>query len=264
MKKVAVVIPYYKNNLSKDEKISLNHLNKYLSKYDKILIVPESLKRISVGIKNAGVVRFPSKYFKSTAAYSELLNTKEFYNKFLNYEYILIYQFDALVFSDQLADWYKSGFDYIGAPLFNSLIGKLTSPNKELKQGGNGGLSLRRVRSFIKVLDEVEKSYKRSSEKSYIRKLWLVEAIVRGKSREVWLNARASDYPFNEDGFWSFEAAKYYPKFKVAPLKKAVQFSFERFPEECLKMTKGKLPFGCHGWVKYGKEFWEPFLIRQR
>lgn len=41
----------------------------------------------------------------------------EFYDRFAAYEYVLIYQLDAFVFADRLAEFCQMGYDYIGAPV---------------------------------------------------------------------------------------------------------------------------------------------------
>lgn len=256
MKKVAIVIPYYTNDLSEEEKLSLKHLNKYLGKYDKYFVVPESLKKVH-NFKNANLEKFPNKYFTSTITYSKLLNQSFFYERFSRYEYILIYQLDALVLKDQLLYWCKKGYDYIGAPLFDSLIGRLSS-NSQI--GANGGLSLRKVSSAIKVIKIAESLATRSSSNIWLKRFWFLKSVLLGRSKDIWLNASPTDYPFNEDGFWSFEAYKYYKNFKIAPLKEALQFSFERFPEKCFDLNKKRLPFGTHAWNKNDPEFWKQHL----
>lgn len=256
MKKVAIIIPYYKNDLSDYEKLSLEFLKKNLNKYDKFFVVPEKLKKIN-SFSNAVIERFPNEYFKSTDTYSRLLCQSFFYERFLNYEYILIYQLDALVLKDELKSWCGKNYDYIGAPLFNSRIGQLTSKNY---YGGNGGLSLRKVSSAIRVIKNAELVASRSSNNIWMKRSWFIKALILGQTKDIWLNAPPTDYPFNEDGFWSFEASKYYKEFKVAPFKEALKFSFERMPEKCFKLNKKQLPFGCHAWFKYGYEFWKKYL----
>ena len=56
------------------------------------------------------------KYFNSAfvKAYKDTL-----YSRFEKYEYMLIYQLDAFVFSDRLMEFVEAGYDYIGAPLNN-------------------------------------------------------------------------------------------------------------------------------------------------
>lgn len=261
MKKVAIVIPVFKT-ITHDEQVSLNHLNKFLRSYDLYLVIPESLdaKRFSK-IRSKKIIRFASENFTSVQTYSALLITKDFYRPFVSYKYIFIYQLDALVFSDQLNFWCDKGYDYIGAPFFNPMIGGLSYKLGNPISGGNGGFSLRKVSSFIKVIDYAEKLATQGSSNSFIRKLWFIMAVLNGRSHKIWLNAPPKDYPFNEDGFWSYEAVKYYPKFQIAPFKEALRFSFERFPRKCFALNNQKLPFGCHAWAKYDRNFWNQFAI---
>ena len=120
-KKVAIVVPLYKENFSESEKISLKHLLNFLKNYDKYFIAP---KKIKVSHSKFETIRFNKKYFLSTKMYSKLLLTQNFYKKFKNYKYILIYQLDALVFSDQLLYWCSKNYDYIGAPWMNTEMKK--------------------------------------------------------------------------------------------------------------------------------------------
>lgn len=261
-KKIAVVIPFHKASLSEEEKISLKHLTRYLGKYDKFLGLPKSIKKVSFRIPKVKIINFPNEYFTSVPKYCEMLNTREFYEKFTNYEYILIYQLDVLVFSDKLSYFCNKKFDYVGPPFFNPLIGKLSFKPGSPISGGNGGFSLRNVKSFLRIIDIAEKISKRTSNNFYKRRLWFLMAVLQNRSHKIWLNAPPYDYPFNEDGFWSYEAPKYYTKFKVAPFKEALKFGFERYPRKCFELNGNKLPFGCHAFSKYDKEFWDQFILR--
>ncbi len=261
MKKVTIVIPFHKSSVSKNEEVSIKHLVKYMGRFDKFLVLPESIKKVSFkipGVKK--IINFPNEYFTSVPKYCELLNTKMFYNKFTDYEYILIYQLDVLVFSNQLLEWCNKDYDFIGAPFFNPVIGKLSFKEHSPLSGGNGGFSLRKVSSFLKVIDIAEKLATRNSINPLIRKLWFFKAVLTNQSHKIWLNAPPQNYPFNEDGFWSYEAPKYYKKFKVAPFKEALKFSFEKFPKKCFKLNRNQLPFGCHAWKKYDYSFWKAYL----
>lgn len=260
-KKVAIVIPFHKRKLSQDEEISVNHLVKFLRGFDKFLVLPASIRKVSFKIPKAKIVNYPDEYFTSVPKYCEMLNTKTFYEKFVNYEYILIYQLDVLVFSNSLVNLCKQGYDFIGAPFFNPVIGKLSYSIDHPISGCNGGFSLRKVSSFLKVIDIAEKLTTRSSTDPFIRKLWFLKAVLTNQSHKRWLNAPPKDYPFNEDGFWSYEAPKYYPKFKVAPFKQALKFSFEGYPRKCFDLNNHQLPFGCHAWKKYDEGFWKPYIL---
>jgi len=261
-KKVAIAIPTQKSKLNSDDLLSLKHLEKYLYKYDKFFVIPNRVKPKQLKVQGYSFVKFPNRFFESVNTYSELMLQKDFYEKFLDYEYILIYQLDALVFSDKLIKWYNLGYDYIAPPWFSPLISSLSYKRGSPKNVGNGGFSLRKVSSAIKVLDAVEKDITRSTKNRSLRKFWFIKALISRKSHEVWLKAPADNYPFAEDGFWAIEAPKYIPDYKVAPFDKALKFGFERFPKKCFELNNKKLPFGCHAWKKYGKKFWEPFILK--
>ncbi len=203
---------------------------------------------------------FPDYFFKNRETYNELLLTEDFYQRFADYEYILIYQLDALVFSDQLLRWCSKGYDYIGAPLIHPRIGQV-SYKFENYLCGNGGFSLRNVKSFIKVIRLAKKTAVRETHNSLIQKSWFIKALLTGQVRKIWMKAPAYCYPFAEDGFWSFEAIKYYPKFNIAPVEEALKFAFERFPKLCYELNNNNLPFGVHAWKKNDRNFWLPHLL---
>lgn len=260
MKTVAIVIPTHKSSLSPEELISLKHLKRFLNKYDKYFVVPDNINTKDYKQKGFRFIKFPSKYFASTKTYNKLLFSEGFYQAFAGYKFILIHQLDVLVFSDQLLKWCNSGYDYIAAPWFKSVIGTLSHKKGLPASGGNGGFSLKNIQTSLKVLKKVKKQVKRSSNRDWVQKIWFFWAVITGKSHKIWLNAPIDNYPFNEDGFWSLEAPKYLPDYKVAPFKTALKFAFEKFPRKCFHINKRQLPFGCHAWEKYDKDFWLPYI----
>jgi hypothetical protein len=44
----------------------------------------------------------------------------DFYKRFRDYKFILIYQLDAYVFRDELEYWCEQDYDFIGAPLIEN------------------------------------------------------------------------------------------------------------------------------------------------
>ena len=85
--------------------------------------------------------------------YSALLKMPQFYENFINWSHVLIYQTDALLFR-KIPDFYFN-YDYIGAPWIQS--------NQWCKyNAGNGGFSLRNVRACIKACEQFrEKEYEK-------------------------------------------------------------------------------------------------------
>jgi hypothetical protein len=65
----------------------------------------------------------------------------------------------------------------------------------------------------------------------------------------------------NNDIFWSDMAKYYLPGFRVASFHVGLRFAFEVAPSECFRMNGGNMPFGCHAWERYDREFWEPHLL---
>ena len=83
--------------------------------------------------------------------YNCLLTDPTFYEQFLPHEYVLIFQTDTLLFPQspfKIEEFL--GYDYIGA-LWNWY---LISDPKGVGRGGNGGLSLRKTSTMIRVLSQ--------------------------------------------------------------------------------------------------------------
>jgi hypothetical protein len=259
-KKVAVIIPFYKDQLTDFEKIALEQCFKVLADYPIIAIKPDRLVLTADHAKHPffKIVSFSNSYFNSIQGYNRLMLDNVFYNAFLDYKYILVYQLDAFVFKDELNYWCDQGFDYIGAPwiravdysFFKSIKrniqyyihtrydiqinGEPSYKQFEYKVG-NGGFSLRRTQKFhdlcIKFRDKID----------YYN------------SRELHL--------FNEDVFWSVEVNRKRKNLKIPGYKKALKFSVEFHPERAFAINKNELPFGCHAW-DLTIEFWKPILKR--
>ncbi len=261
---VAIVVPAPPpgRTFGEDERVSLIHLERYLGGYDRFLVVPPDDRRELEGFRRQ---QFSERYFGSVKAHNQLLMSKEFYRRFESYEFILIYHLDALVFADELPQWCAAGYDYIGAPW-------LADPN-DWSAGfsgvGNGGFSLRRVSAALRVLSSrryrvkpAEYWARNHGHRSWLGRMTklphrLAYHIVRlnGVTRDV------ATYGDNEDKFWSKRGPHYDPEFRVAPADVALRFAFETEPRACYELNGRQLPFGCHGWNRYDRSFWEQFLL---
>jgi len=83
----------------------------------------------------------------SLTEYNKMLTNKPFYEHFKT-EYVLIFQTDSMLFAQSLFEINDFlGYDYVGAPW------KWVD---QKKPGGNGGLSLRKVKAFIDILEKHE------------------------------------------------------------------------------------------------------------
>ena len=253
---VAVVVPIYRERYSEDERTSVRHLERYLGAYDRIAISPRSLARREAW--EGDERRFPDADFASRAAYSRLLLSPRFYEQFRRYRYILIYQLDALVFSDQLREWCAKGYDYVGAPWPQP---PEIPAERQWYSGplrcGNGGFSLRSVGAHLRVL--------RAARRPVPCARILVEELRRSRSPLGGLRGAARSSPLlfrrNEDVFWSFHASRWDPTFSISPPDEGLRFSFELNPSWCFEQNGGRLPFGCHGWAAIDRRFWEPHLL---
>src|ERR1051326_3722640 len=267
-KTVAVVIPLSnREELTPDEEISLRHVVHFLGQYDKFLVIPQSL---NVAYPGFGIKRFPTKFFGSVAAHTKLMLSRRFYKAFQEYKYILLYHPDALVFSDQLLHWCDTGLDYIGAPFLPCP----DAPWVTAPRVGNGGFSLRKIESFLKVIDSPKYAVEPAeyweafyaAKPKYVQYLHLPRRYLKylhtfNSARWEMSKMHLVDWR-HEDLFWSDEAVKYYPDFRVAAVDLGLRFAFEVDPRHCFELTNYTLPFGCHAWPKYDRSFWEPYLLK--
>jgi hypothetical protein len=111
----------YKQFPTTAEQASFLQLLAVLGGHDLYLVVPESLATEYYGGlfghgPRVAVERFADRYFRNIEGYNALMLSPDFYGRFSNYDYVLIYQLDAWVFKDELQYWCGQGYDYIGAP----------------------------------------------------------------------------------------------------------------------------------------------------
>ena len=267
---VAVVVPAYNRaQFTADEEISFRHIEHYLGSYHKYLLVPQSLV-----IDRPGFVlkRFDDRFFGSATASARLMLSAGFYEAFARYRYVLICHLDALVLSDKLLEWCEAGFDYIASPWLKCD----DSPWVTRARVGNGGFSLRKVDSFLKVLgsdqfwvdpDDYWADFCRENPwyRQYLslpRRFLMRVRLFNNVKREIAHWHLKTDGRGNEDYFWSDEAARCDPNFRVAPFEVGLRFAFEVAPRKCFELNHGQLPFGCHAWQRYDRAFWEPYLLK--
>ncbi len=262
---VAVVVPFSNRAvLTPDEQISLDHLLHFLGHYDKYIVAPESLE---IDLPGFEVKRFSNRFFGSVAAHNKLMLSSDFYESFSGYKYILNYHLDALVFSDQLAKWCETDLDYIAPPWVSK--SKDAGPTG-FSRCGNGGLSLRKVESFLRIIHSRGETVNPDAAWGMIRSrtsvkdrllMQPIKYMLRLKhiDRSWWIR---SFYSRNEDRFWSDQARLIDPEFRVCSVEDGLQFGFDEAPAFCFERNGRRLPFGCHGWYKYDRSFWVPYLIK--
>lgn len=265
MEEVIIVIPIYKENINKYELIALNRCIKVLSKYKIVFCVPSdlNLNKYPYSIKSE---KFNSKYFDSIRSYNKLMLSLEFYQRFSKYKYILIYQLDAYVFEDSLSIWLSSEYDYIGAPWITKFKNGRIEFKSKINEGymrfiGNGGLSLRKVSSFIKILKTKSKIVCDNMKYLNLPTFNNVYRKIFNNYSIINIKDLINNYPRNEDLFWGIDAPIIFKKFKTPTPEVALKFSFECDPAGMYKLNNHVLPFGCHGWRKYDYNFWKEHII---
>lgn len=256
-----------KSRYTADEEIAFRHVRHHLSRYDKYVLIPDDHPAIYPGFIPK---RFAPRYFGSAQAHGRLLLSEAFYRAFLDYEYILVYHLDALVFADELVDWCREGYDFIGAPWLLSP----DTPHITAQKVGNGGFSLRRVRSFLRVLgskayfvdpDEYWRRYCERSGPLARAVNWPRKHVKRfGWFNDVKWHVRwAVHGDVHEDRFWAEYATHYDPAFRIAPVDVAMRFAFEAEPRRCFERIGRRMPFGAHRWQKFDRAFYEPHLLQR-
>jgi len=251
-KQVVVVLSIYQKKFTEDEKISLKQLRKQLYKKYEICLYThkDMLKYIKKEplLQGYKIKIFPKKFF-TYQGFNKLLKSQKFYTSFKDYKYMLVIHTDCLIFKNDLSYFCEKNYDYIGAPIFNDY----SSEKLIYHFVGNGGLSLRKISTAIKVLE---------SRKNPIKFLkWSIPHFLKLPKKLFNKFILKNEYPIssllsrNEDIFWSCEAKKFYPQFKVAPFKEACKFSIENGREKCMEINSGELPFGCHAFHHH-KDFW--------
>jgi len=280
----AVVIPIYKPEPSDNEIASLRQCLKVLNHYDIVFVTHKDLDRaayekICTTVRDAQVSYqyFTKQYFTNIEGYNALVLSRQFYRRFMGYDYMLIYQLDAWVFSDQLQYWCDKQYDYIGAPWLIHQAGK-RKPVPRVIPVGNGGFSLRNVNTFLRMCSTLRihllrwyhysrsKFLKTGKSKKYalgfvsrvLRKMWY---IFYGDKRQN------SD---NEDTVFSF--LLFLKKNNIPAWREALLFAFETCPDYCFELNGGQLPFGAHdvrGYDLIGEdrvmryEFWKSIYLKK-
>jgi hypothetical protein len=272
-KTAAIVVPLSdRDKLLPDEEVSMRHLLHFLGDYDKYLVAPPKVSSSHPGFT---VIKFHRKFFGSAAAHNQLLMWSGFYRAFSDYEYVLVYHLDSLVFSDDIAQWCHDGIDYIGAPW----IPCADTPWVKQPHVGNGGFTLMKVESVLKVLHNRHRMEPATywidillRNSSRFRSIFsILRRLQRLFPRARFINRLLADFEksrkpevfgCNNDFFWSFHAVKYFPEFRVASVEEGLRFAFEACPRRCFELNAGQMPFGCHAWTKFDRNFWEPHLLR--
>ena len=259
--KIAIVIPVYKklSANSKNESSLLEQTKEVFKERALFLAGPDCLSTNLGADERFDFISFDNEFFKDKFTYSRLLCSLQFYQSFSDYDFIQVVQTDCWLFEDKIDHFAAKGFDYIGAPwMKNGFEGK---PEPELWKVGNGGFSLRKVSSFLSVINQIESTKKGTFPVFTDFGRGLVGAL---KQRGIRNNLRHYiKSPPGEDIFWSIYVPLVFGKdeFNVADPKTAAHYSFETLPRYLYEsVTKGTLPMGCHNWSRNDPSFWQSHI----
>ena len=255
-KKFCIVTPTQKEKLSEYEKISLKTIQKIFKDEDKFLVTFSENK---LELNNFKKVFFKKKHFDGIYSYNKLCMNADFYNKFNDYEYILICQLDVIVLSkDFLKEIFKKKISYIGAPAGK----KNLFDRKRKKLWGrrfycNGGFSLRNVEDFLRVLNS-EKIQNPLNLITFIGclkigllKYYKLLYYSSKQDKKSKIGYFLKNFNLNEDTFWSYFAIAFDNKFNLPSLEEANNFSFDGDPYFFYKKNLNKLPMALHGHHNY-------------
>lgn len=251
-----IVIPTHKTELSALDMQSLKQVYTILKDYPIYIIHPEGieLNYLNKDFPNLQFMAFHPSFFESFASFNSLMMDIDLYQRFseLGHIYMLVYHLDAYIFEDKLDYFISKEYDYVGAPTLKRKLYKYLPCLEKLKyakkkyntdaitwqqngnlEPGNGGLSLRKIQSHydacIKYADRIE----------------------------VYRKQKCISSVYYEDTFWTREPHE----FKYPTLEDALLFSFEKYPQLCLKKNNNQLPMGCHAWYKWKwRSFWEKHI----
>jgi hypothetical protein len=265
-----ILIPLYKSvsSLSEGEKLSIRRTNTIFSAHDIIFIAPDSINVTEYEVEFSNDLNFfliPDIHFDDINSYSKLLMSSFFYVYFKQYDWMLICQPDVYVFKNDLHQFTNQNeYFFIGAPVIDSQIKGWENQTWV----GNGGFSLRRIKTCIDVTKRLEKIKKISSflgvnnlmDKNI---LFLFFRVVIETFSRINYNSFVTKYlhegPVNEDVFWCLWVPLIFKKNRPADIATATKFSFETNPESLFQRI-GNLPMGCHAWEKYNPEFWRNYI----
>ena len=226
MKKICIIIPVYKEQPTQEDKLSLLSVKKNASNIDVFYVIPEKINISEyLHLLDGKIKRFSPRYFKYENSYSKLLLTTGFYEEFLEYEYILIVQTDALLLK-KIDDEFNVFFhyDYVGAAWTPPVIATCISFKgisflkhffkPRICYVGNGGFSLRNVKACIRMLKK--------------KKIFTL----------IWNNG--------EDVFFAYHSMDKRMSFSMAPVDVCEKFSIEK-----KSAPLNAVPYGVHAWKKY-------------
>jgi len=167
--KVIILVTVYRPQLDAIETAFVTQNMKMLAGFDGAWVMPETLDASAYEqmAPHFRVERFPAAFFRGIDGYNRLMLSSGFYERFNAHDFALICQTDALVLRNNLRDFLSAGTHYIGAPLPDTVLPRYYFPGSgHLMRAlpwlipsvkprvGNGGLSLRSIPAFQRLLQQ--------------------------------------------------------------------------------------------------------------
>ena len=272
---VEVVIPVYKKELSAEERHSLRQCCLVLKNYQLAIVTyPEcdltDYKEILTAENAVYTIElFDRSFFDSVQSYSRLLLNSDFYFRFNDFKYILIYQLDGFVFKDELTEWCDKGYDHIGAPWFARY--KSHEDGYPFYKVGNGGVSLRKISAFLEIFEEkmplsiypfyVKNIRKKGFLRMSIKTVGMLFLLLFTRKTVAYYLKTFTDCRINEDCFWADGLSGTRLALNVPSFIEAAHFCIEKSPAYLFDIIGGKMPFTCHAYEKYEYEsFWKKHI----
>jgi len=169
IRELPILIPTHKRVLDHRERLRLEITmanNKSIN-----FILPQSIVREfrKQNFGNVNFVGFSDSYFRSVKTYNAMLLNEDFWKVFSEFEQVVICQTDAILIKN-LSELGTSSYDYIGARWGSRrcrlINGRITINSKKhyllpyrRLEIGNGGLSVRRVKTCISIIRAITKMH---------------------------------------------------------------------------------------------------------
>jgi glycosyltransferase involved in cell wall biosynthesis len=263
--RVAVLVPTHLDQLTDEVAATLLQNASQLHGYKLEVILPETCSPswyeafFAEHAINGTVRLVKPDFFGSAAAVNKMGTDPAFYRMYEEFDYILICHLDAWIFRDRLAFWMEQDYDFVGAPLFLPDNKKVHFLQRMAPFGGNGGLSLRKVASCIRVLDTFRPGIDpvrlaravwflaRNRQWGFIRILFRL----LHQLRKDW-RGTCEKHNIYEDVFFTIIAPLCGNRISIPSSRTAMQFACEvNYPLMQKELFGPEPPMGIHGYDKY-------------
>lgn len=253
------VVPVHRSHPTPNERIGLRHLGRLMTDRPIIIVSPETIgtQAYKQLLPNAYDLKVSPRWMQSIRAYNRMMISPLIYNHYLlrGYSHMLLHEPDVVLLKDELDQWSKEPYDFIGSPWTRQDTDALAGV--ALCQGANGGLSLTNLEAMRRVTSSwlrwhswrhvLGDLYYGLVERDLLKvRRGLVAAYPGGLLRGAYRL-----YNTGWDIFFTYLVPSLLPEFRVAPPNVCVRFGWETGTYACKLYNNGYPPFGLHAWMKY-------------